>query len=505
LFRSSAQITRAGATSARCRGRRHRTPPTTNFATGATPVGRGNHATHHLRITALFAAVLLSVCDSSGRAGRMFGELEWSDDPCSEGYAASRMTVIGGGRTGRHPDHPTSRRLEDSAGPARCLGPVLGSGAVLTVYASTPDYPPVRAGPVGSGSIEFRSSPDATAAGLRSGFDVPQLYFPLASIPADSRGYAFAFTFDSTAMDWQVLIADSADPGHLIVQVSDWKRQWSFGSIDLGAVDIERYLRPALADRIGSEAWSRIEASLDSLYEAAVTQTSVLNCFGLNVLEGFFVAARDRAATRLQAISAAAHCGACDATTGLFWDEWHQFMAHKQTAMIMNMALDIASAPLTPTRKALDILLDEAVGLGTGLFFDWLMTGDYACDYYCFFDATDWTFFFYVAVYHASGWIIDGIMESLASRAPGPVVPHPFLDDRSPTAYQDPPIVVDTRFATPPAIFDDVTKPRRSAPGASFLWPQARRSRLERQRHPGHAAQLREWLERERPGVMCGS
>jgi hypothetical protein len=391
---------------------------------------------------ALLSATLLSTCgDSTVLDQPDDPDQQWSDDPCSEGYAASRMTVIGpDGGLVDIPDHPdVTTPLEGfqlvvpPGAWAQCWEVELSS----TVYAfDTPDYPagfePALADP--EGSIEFSIFRQTRDGGRVYAPDSMylELYFPLASIPADSRGYAFAFTFDSTAMDWRVLIADSADPGHLIVQVSDWKRQWSFGSIDLGGVDIERYLRPALADRIGSEAWSRIEASLDSLYEAAVTQTSVLNCFGLNVLEGFFVAARDRAATRLQAISAAAHCGACDATTGRFWDEWHQYVADKQTAMIMNMALDIASAPLTPTRKALDILLDEAVGLGTGLFFDWLMTGDYACDYDCFFDATDWTFFFYVAVYHASGWIIDGIdwyRHSFTTCPGAPVdAASPFLD-----------------------------------------------------------------------------
>ena len=39
----------------------------------------------------------------------------------------------------------------------------------------------------------------------------------------------------------------------------------------------------------------------------------------------------------------------------------------------------------------------------------WLLIGDYACDYECFVNAIDWTFFFFLAVYEATPYLIDGI------------------------------------------------------------------------------------------------
>ena len=362
---------------------------------------------------ALLFAALLSVCGDSAPGGPEEEE-EWSGDPCSEGYAASRMTVIGpdGGMVDI-PDHPdVSSPLEGfqlvvPAGAwAQCWEVELSS----TVYAfDTPDYPagflPAPSDP--EGSIEFSIFRQTQSGGRIYAPDSMylELHFPLQSIPPASRGYAFGFVFDSTAMDWRVLIADDADDGHLVVHVSDWKRQWSFGSVDLAEVDVARYLTPALADRIGSEAWSRIEASLDSVYEAAVSQTSVLTCLGLNILEGFFVSARDRSATALQAISAQVHCGPCDATTGLFWDEWRLYVQDKQTAFIMDMALDVAGGTVA---RGAHWLIEEAVGLIVGGVTD-LMMGDYACDYECFINAIDWTFFFYLAVYRGSGAVIDGI------------------------------------------------------------------------------------------------
>jgi hypothetical protein len=387
---------------------------------------------------ALFAAALLSVCDSSGPGEPDDpAELDWSDDPCSEGYAASRMTVIGpdGGMVDIF-DHP------DASSPLEGFQLVVPAGAwaqcweveiASSTYGfDTPDYPagfaPAARDP--EGSIEFSIFRQTRTGGKVYAPDsmYVELHFPLRSIPQDARGYAFAFVFDSTALDWRVLIADDADADHLIVHVSDWKRHWSFGSIDLSAVDIERYLTPALAGRIGSAAWNRIEASLDSVYQAAVSQTSVLSCLGLNILEGFFVSARDRSATGLQAIGARVHCGTCDATTGLFWDEWRQYVHDKQTAMIMDMAMEIVGGPVT---KGAHWLVEEAVGLLVGKVSD-LMMGDYGCDYECFVNAIDWTFFFYLAVYNASGTIIEGIdwyRHSFTTCPAPPVDPSPWAGD----------------------------------------------------------------------------
>ena len=366
---------------------------------------------------ALVSALTLSVCSSSEPFtpdDEEDPEPQWSD-PCAAGYPAVRMTVIGpeGGMVDiyDHPDAPSDLGGFQLVVPAGAWSECWEVEIASTTYGfDTPSYPSgfVPAARDPEGSIELAIFRQTEAGGRVYAPDsmYMELQFPLKNIPVEERGYVFAFMFDDAAMDWRLLLPDAATSSRFIVHSSNWKRQWSFGSIDLADVDIQRYLTPAMVDRIGSVAWSRIRASIDSVYDEAVSQTSVLSCFGLNVLEGFFVSARNRSATALQTLNTQANCGACDATTKLFWDEWRQYANDKSTEMILDMVLDVAGGP---GGNALDYLIDETVGLVTGELMDLIFVGDYSCDYECFFDATDWTFFFFLAVYEATPYIIDGI------------------------------------------------------------------------------------------------
>lgn len=352
------------------------------------------------------AMLIAAGCSSTGEPGS-------SDDPCGDNYPAARMTVIGpeGGGIGI-PDNPTDTfafegwQLVVPAGTwAECWE------VTFDLATNTPGYPdgfePVTVDPVSriKWSLDLQIYRQTEDGGRRYAPDSMylELHFPLATVPQASSSGAYAFAYDAAMSDWRVFMAGKPDPDDLVVPVHHWRGLWSFGSIDLADVDVERYLVPALADRMGTEEWNRLEAALDSVYQVALSQTSQLNCVGLDILEGFFQGTRDWSATALRNIDAQVGCGACDATTSQFWDEYKLYLGDRGLGMMVEFAADMAGEAV-----GLGPLAGAGVGYAVGELTQF-MIGDYGCDYQCFVDAIDWTFFFHLAIYGASNGLIDVI------------------------------------------------------------------------------------------------
>ena len=331
-------------------------------------------------------------------------EPRYSEDPCSDNYAHTRYgSIIGpqGGEAGFGNTDNAVRLIVPAGAWAECWEvQVEGDWGW-----ATPDYPAgfLPSGYAGAGSAGiaiYRQTETGERIYAPDSMYV-ELSFPLLSIPADAQRIIGTFYFDSTAMDWRVRLPDARDADFVTVRVNDWKRPWWFGRIDLQDVDFQRYMAPALEGQVGTETWNRIMAAMDSVYNRAKPSLA-LTCLGANIVQGLFEALRDNGAAGVRAIQAGVHCGTCDALSGVFWDEWHQYVDLKQTGLFIDLV-----GNLVPGGG----IVKEIAGQAISFIYDRLTSGGFACDFECYFDAIPKSWYLYMAEYYAGAGIASLIKD----------------------------------------------------------------------------------------------
>jgi hypothetical protein len=347
------------------------------------------------------AAVQLPGCGSDG-----LDEDEYSSDPCSPNYVPWAAEVIGpdgGTVTYDWPDDVLDQlHVTVPAGAwAQCWEVTL---SYIWIW-DTPDYPdgfvPFER-PMPTGSIEisiFRQSPEGviTYAPDSMYLDVS---FPLHDLPQDSLAFIAGFYYDSTAGDWGVELADDANDEFLTIRTHAWRRPWSFGRIDLADIDFQTYMVPALEDQVGTETWSLIQATMDSIYDAAMEDTwGPITCGVLNVAEGVFTEFRNYSADMVAAIQATLGCGDCDATTPEFWQGLRTYIQLNIQYMAVELFVDAMRGRAWPLKIVGYLVMGGLLGAMQAL----------PCNYDCLMDEAPPWYYVYTAAYGTSVLIIEVI------------------------------------------------------------------------------------------------
>jgi hypothetical protein len=339
-------------------------------------------------------------------------EPQYSSDPCSPNYVPWASQVVG----------PAGGVVEysDPGGVLDGLKVVVPAGKwaqcweVTVSYVwpfSTPDYPDgfvpfERPWPTGSVELAiFRQTSDGEKIYAPDSMYV-EVSFPLKGLPADSQNFVSAFYHDSTANDWRVRLPDNVSSDYLAVRTRAWKHPWSFGRIDFADIDFDRYIVPGLEERLGTETWSRIHQTVDSLYRAAMQNTwDGVSCAALDIAEAVFASFRDRAATLVDSIQATLGCGDCNATTGAFYDDLRTYVRLKLSYMIAEMLSDE-----TPG-SAWVLKIAGLVAMGALQ----AEMDNLPCDYECLADAAPLEYYVGTAMYGGSALVVYAIQWYRAS------------------------------------------------------------------------------------------
>jgi hypothetical protein len=253
--------------------------------------------------------------------------------------------------------------------------------------------------------------------------------FPLQKIHPETLDIRSAYFYDAQAETWRIVLPRALTRQRLTIETSTHDALWSWGRVDLGEVDFERHVRPALERYHGTETVAAIEAALDEIRRQAVEQRWALTCGGLLAARGFFTACRDAAAVRIDALQANLGCGACNPLSEQFQEEleaWWQVkkwsvMLDLSSIVTMRSGKDVASVALTALLKDqeewVQCLFDPI-----GCALDQLAP-DTACDYECYFSKVpSLPMNVNKGVYHACDWI-RGVIERYRTQTMSPPCP----------------------------------------------------------------------------------
>jgi len=224
-----------------------------------------------------------------------------------------------------------------------------------------------------------------------------EILFPLHSINVEDAEVRSAFYYDTTSTSWEVRFPDELDEAMLTVKTSDWRLRWSWGRINLGDIDYDRYMAPVLEEQLGSETYQQVESTLDSLRYAVGPLT--LDCVGLLFAREFFAAARDESYQTIQQLQSAIRCGVCDATTPEFYSDLKKYLRLNVLSIMADWFFDMFNN-----------LLLKLVGVSVALKLDILMM-KIDCDYACFVRSMTWPFYMNMAIHYASQGVVELIHE----------------------------------------------------------------------------------------------
>jgi hypothetical protein len=346
-----------------------------------------------------------SVCDSSSGPD----DSEYSDDPCSPDYFqgpdVDGFGVIGpAGGVVRvtDPDDPLVG-LEVSV-PVGAWNACWEVGITYTSIFSTEDYPDgyvpfERPGPTGSVEVVvYRWTPDTSYSAPDSMY--VELSFPVHRLQRNELELFSAFFYDDAGASWRVKFPDAIDDSLLTVQTRAWSQPWSWGRVDLAEIDFEEHLVPALEDRVGTETWNEIKATVDSVYEKAMRATwEPITCIALDFAEGLFIGFQDYSADAVRAIQSGLQCRDCDATTMEFYQELVEYVRLNIEFMIVEMFTDAIPGRAWPLKLAGFAMMGSLLAAMDNL----------ACDYDCLVERAPPPFYVYTAGYWFSYLVVEGI------------------------------------------------------------------------------------------------
>jgi hypothetical protein len=356
-------------------------------------------------VLVIFATVVAGGCDNITRPD----EPEYSDDPCSPDYPDFGDTdgfgIIGpnGGTVAvTDPDDPLYGASVSV--PAGAWSACWEVGITYTSIFSTPDYPdgyvPFER-PMPTGAVElhiFRWTPDTA-------YDAPdsmyvEVKFPTERLERNDLELFSVFFYDDVEASWRIKLPDNVADSLLTVQTSAWRRQWSWGRVDLAEIDFEQHLEPALEDHVGTETWNEIKATVDSVYEAAMRSTwEPITCVALTFAEGLFLEFQNYSRDMVSAIQVSIPCGGCDATTMAFYQELVQYVRLNIQYMIVEMFTDAVPGRAWPLKLAGFAMMGSLLAAMDAL----------ACDYECLVQRAPPPFYVYTAGYWFSYLVVEGI------------------------------------------------------------------------------------------------
>lgn len=340
---------------------------------------------------------LLASCGDGGDEGSpdvLPGACARVGNPDFTGPGYGAIGPAGGVVEDTDPSSPVAGvRLEVEPGAwSECWEVHVGYASIF----STPDYPTgyvpfERPGP--SGAVEIEIGLHNSSGGF---FPAPdplpiKLSFPMGNIHPDTLDIRSAYFFDRATQAWRIVLPEGLTRERLTVSTSAHDALWSWGRVDLGEIDFDQHLKPALEAYYGAETLAAIAAAQEDLRRQAEQQRWQLTCAGLAGAEAFFAKARDNAAAAIDRIQAGLGCGPCNPLSEKFQEEFEEYWQVKRWEIGLDMAsfismrkpgdvLELAMKPLIKDQQEwLQCVLDVQ-----GCIFNQLYP-DTACDYECYF------------------------------------------------------------------------------------------------------------------------
>jgi hypothetical protein len=274
----------------------------------------------------------------------------------------------------------------------------------------TPDYPAgfvpfERPGP--SGSVEIAIGLTTSTGFYRAPDPLPiQISFPMGAIALDTLDIRASYFYDDTQGAWRVVLPQALSPDRLTISTTAHDELWSWGRIDMGEVDFARYVAPAMEGYYGGDTLAAIQAAIDDLRRQALERNFQLTCAGLAAAEGFFVSARDGAASRVQQLQLGLGCGDCNPLTERFQEERDLYLS-------LNLGFELVSSTVDlifPPKRAIELALIPLQNVAEDMLLDaFIGTLGLACDYDCYYENVPMALHLNVAMYYGCDWVAKAI------------------------------------------------------------------------------------------------
>jgi hypothetical protein len=274
---------------------------------------------------------------------------------------------------------------------------------------STPNFPTGLMGYEGmlTGALDLQIGRQLT---WEEWLDAPdslqmELTFPLRDLAAAPNEMLTAFRFDEQAGIYRLEFPTQLDAERMTVSTSRHRPLWTWGKIDLDEGDFDTYLAPVMEQMHGQGVWLEIQAKLDSLQLAAIAEQREATCASLEIVHTALAAARVTAGDNVRAIQdlQAGHCGVCDATTPVFYEELSEYLQLRVEAFLFDLFLGGARNPLI---KIYGLIMTQ---------YKLYCARQLGCDYECFVESVDSRFYIQLATYYACSLTIDLIEWALMS------------------------------------------------------------------------------------------
>jgi hypothetical protein len=251
---------------------------------------------------------------------------------------------------------------------------------------STPDYPdgfvPFER-PDPSGAVDIQIGLSTTRGFYAAPDPLPiQLSFPMDDIEPKEPEVRAAYFFDDQQQTWRIVFPGALSPERVTIETSVHDVLWSWGLVDVGEVDYDEYLAPAMEDYFGGDAITEIEARLDEIRQDALEQDFEFDCDGLLALAEWVQVIQQGVYDEIQTLQQNLGCGDCNPLSEKFEEERDRWWQVRQWEIVFGIAdmmfppkkaIELVSFPLV--NAAQNLLLDAAVG-----------ALNLTCDFDCYYD-----------------------------------------------------------------------------------------------------------------------
>ncbi len=228
-----------------------------------------------------------------------------------------------------------------------------------------------------------------------------RISFPMGKITVGPLDIRSAFRLDDAGKEWQVVFPDSLPAGRLTVATDRHDVAWSWGRVDMGEIDMGKYVVPAMENYHGSGTLQAIQSALEEIRQQALREEWEWNCLGMELAEAFADGIQDTTWQQVQDLQASLGCGDCNPLTEAFDQGLKEWWSVRQWDVILGFA-DL----MFPPKKAIEIIAYPLENAIQGWLMDAAVEGlDLPCDYDCYFEKVPFLIYVYEAVYYGSGWV----------------------------------------------------------------------------------------------------
>lgn len=246
--------------------------------------------------------------------------------------------------------------------------------------------------------------------------------FPMTRIQPGPNDVRCAFRYDEEQGLWKLVFPDSVDSDRLVVETTASDDQWSWGLIDLGEVDIDGDLRPALEEHLGADVMAELDAELEALVEDAneVARDNDwrFNCNLLHAFENLFRDTKGAAFIAVDDLQMGYGCGQCNPLTPRFQEERELYdavaFAVEFSSLLAGAGAAVAAGVLCPLCSGVVISTTSefgALAVATAInanLDEWM---GLSCDFSCYDEHVDLTLQMGTWVFYAADFLLSLIID----------------------------------------------------------------------------------------------